>query len=375
VFGSVIAITVTYALRYNTDVRESQQPLRVAVAGYGLAGSTFHAPLIAATPGLAVAGIVTSDPERQLQAASEYPGATVVGSVDEVWERSAEYDLVVVATPNHAHAPIARAAVDLGMAVCVDKPLATSAAEARELVAYAAARQVPLTVFQNRRWDSDQLTLRRLLSEGALGEVLRYESRFERWRPDPKPGGVWRETRAPEEGGGTLLDLGSHLVDEALCVNGPATHVYAEIDSRRGGAADDDAFLALRHANGAYSHLWASAMAAAPGPRLRVLGSRAAFVVADVDGQEDALSEGRRPGGGGEPWGREPAERWGRVMRGTEVEVVQSERGAWPEFYAGVERWLRAGGDPPVDPADAVRTLELIEAARRSAAAGSTISL
>jgi predicted dehydrogenase len=257
------------------------------------------------------------------------------------------------------------------VAVVVDKPLAVSADEARSLLEQAGDR---LTVFQNRRWDSDQLTLRRLLDEGALGEVVRHESRFERWRPEPKPDGAWRETRTPEQGGGVLLDLGSHLIDEALRLLGPATHVYAEIDARRGGAADDDAFLALRHSGGGYSHLRASAVTAAPGPRLRVLGTRAAFVVDEVDGQEDALREGLRPGRD-EPWGVEPPERWGRLVRGDEAEPVPSEPGAWPEFYRGVERWLREGGAPPVDPWDAVRVLEVIEAGRRSAASGGVAEL
>ncbi|MEA2441093.1 MAG: hypothetical protein QOH76_2517 [Thermoleophilaceae bacterium] len=343
--------------------------MRVAIIGYGLAGAVFHAPLVAATDGLEVATIVTSDPARQERARREHPDARVVASADEAW--SAEHELVVVATPNHTHAPLGREAVDRGMAACVDKPLAVSASEARELLEHAGDR---LTVFQNRRWDSDQLTLRRLLDEGALGEVTRHESRFERWRPAPKPGGAWRETRTPGEGGGVLLDLGSHLIDEALRLLGPATHVYAEIDARRGGAADDDAFLALRHESGAYSHLRASAVTAAPGPRLRVLGSRAAFVVDEVDGQEDALRDGLRPGRD-EPWGMEPPARWGRLVRGEEVEAVASEPGAWPEFYRGVERWLREGGPPPVDPWDAVRVLEVIEAAWRSKATGSDTPL
>jgi predicted dehydrogenase len=292
----------------------------------------------------------------------------VVASADEVW--SAEHDLVVVATPNDTHAPLAREAVDRGSAVVVDKPLALSASEARELVEHAGER---LTAFQNRRWDSDQLTLRRLLDEGALGEVLRHESRFERWRPEPRPG-AWRETRTPEEGGGVLLDLGAHLVDEALRLHGPAGSVYAEIDSVRGGAADDDAFLAIHHESGAYSHLRASAVTAAPGPRLRVLGTRAAFVVDEVDGQEDALRDGLRPGRD-EPWGVEPPARWGRLVRGDDFEPVISEPGAWPEFYRGVARWLRDGGDPPVDPWDAVRVLEVIEAARRSAATRAVVPL
>ena len=342
--------------------------MRVAIIGYGLAGAVFHAPLVAATEGLEVATIVTGNPERRRHAERDYPGAQVVAAVEEVW--AGEHDLVVVATPNDTHAPLAREAIDNGIAVVVDKPLALSATEARELVRHAGDR---LSMFQNRRWDSDQLTLRRLMAEGALGDVLRHESRFERWRPEPKPG-AWRETRTPEQGGGVLLDLGAHLVDEAMHHYGPATHVYAEIDARRGGAADDDAFLALLHESGTYSHLRASAVTAAPGPRLRVLGSSAAFVVDEMDGQEEALREGLRPGRD-EPWGVEPPARWGRIVRDDESELVRSEPGAWPEFYAAVAPWLRDGGPPPVDPSDAVRALEVLGAARRSAATGEVIQI
>ena len=329
--------------------------MRVAIIGYGLAGSVFHAPLVASTDGLEVATIVTSNPERQEQARRDYPGAQIVASTDEAWDA----ELVVVATPNHTHAPLARQAIERDLPVVVDKPLGLSGGEARELVD-AGGR---LTVFQNRRWDSDQLTLRRLVDEGALGEVFRYESRFERWRPEPKAEPAWRETRTPAEGGGVLLDLASHLVDEALRLLGPARQVYAEIDARRGGPADDDAFVAIRHESGAYSHLRTSAVTAAPGPRLRVLGSRAAYVVERVDGQEDALSNGLRPGRD-EPWGTAPP---GRLLRGDEEQLTPSERGDWPAFYRGVERWIRDGAAPPVDPNDSVRVLEVIDAARRSA--------
>lgn len=332
--------------------------MRVSIVGYGLAGAVFHAPLVAATDGFEVATIVTSNPERQAQARRDHPEARVTADAGDALDA----DLVVVATPNHTHAPLARDALARGAAVVVDKPLALSAEEARELVAQDGDR---LTVFQNRRWDSDQLTLRRLMRDGAIGDVVRHESRFERWRPASKTG-AWREERAPEEGGGVLVDLGAHLVDEVLHLYGPATHVYAEIGARRGGPADDDAFLAITHASGVISHLRASAYTAAPGPRLRVLGTEAAFVVDALDGQEDALRSGARPG---PDWGKEPRERWGRLVRGDdeEHEPVPSEHGAWPDFYAGVTRWLRGESPPPVDAADAVRVLDVIEAARRSA--------
>jgi scyllo-inositol 2-dehydrogenase (NADP+) len=333
---------------------------RAAVIGYGLAGRTFHAPLIAAADGLDVAAIVTANPERAAQARSEHPGAAVIGSVDELW--ALDPQLVVVASVNNSHVPLARAALQRDLAVVVDKPLAPAAAEAAEVVEFAAKRGLFLTVFQNRRWDSDVLTLRRLIADGSLGDVLRFESRFERWRPQPRPD-AWRETTPAALGGGVLLDLGSHLVDQAVWLFGPVASVHGEIDSRREGAADDDAFIALRHESGVISHLWASAVAAAPGPRLRVLGSSAAFVVDEVDSQEDALRAGRRPSAN-DGWGAEPESAWGRLVRGAASEPVPSERGAWPEFYAGVARALRGTGPMPVDPSDALRVLELLERAR-----------
>jgi predicted dehydrogenase len=344
-----------------------------AIIGYGLAGSVFHAPLIASTPGMRVASVVTSDPERAARAERDNPGARVLAAADEVWQRAGEHDFVVIAAPNDAHAPLARAALDAGLPVVVDKPLAPAADEARAIVGHARARGVLLTVFHNRRWDSDQRTLRRLLGSGALGQVTRFDSRFERWRPELRPG-AWREAAGPDEGGGVLLDLGTHLVDQALMLFGPASHVYAEVEHRRGAAGDDDAFVALRHRSGVWSHLWMSLVAAAPGPRLRVLGTAGAYVVEAVDGQEDALREGRRPGGA-EPWGIEPPSRWGRLVRGEQSEPVPSEPGAWPEFYAALGSALRDGGPPPVDPGDAIAVLDVIDAARRSAAGGRVISV
>jgi len=346
--------------------------LRVAIIGYGLAGRLFHAPLIAATEGLSLATVVTSDPTRQAQVADEHPSARVAATPAELWGL-ADHDLVVVATPNDAHAPLALAAIDRGVAVVVDKPMALTAVEAERVAAASEEAGVLLTVFQNRRWDSDLLTLVRLLSERRLGQVFRYESRFERWRP-VTDAEAWRETTPPERGGGQLLDLGSHLVDQALVLFGPATSVYAEVDSRRGGAADDDAFVALSHEGGVISHLRASATTAAPGPRLRVLGSEAAFVIQGVDSQEDALRAGRRPNTDPD-WGAEPESHWGRLVRGEDSSPVASERGNWPRFYELLAAALRGEGPPPVDPRDAVATMRVLDAARLSAASSTVVAL
>jgi scyllo-inositol 2-dehydrogenase (NADP+) len=347
--------------------------LRGAVIGYGLAGSVFHAPLIASTPGLTVSTVVTGNPQRQAEARKAHPDSRVVPDPAEVFERAAEHDFVVVAAPNNVHVELTRRALDAGLPVVVDKPLAPTAAEARSLVEQAEAAGVLITPYMNRRWDSDQLTLRRLLDEGKLGEVLRYESRLERWQPTLSGRKPWTEVSPPEAGGGVLLDLGTHLGDQAIVLFGPVVRVYAELESRRGGAADDDAFVALEHRSGARSHLWASLLAATPGPRLRVLGDRAAYVVTDVDGQEDALRSGARPGGGAE-WGAEPPERWGQLITEEVTETIPSERGDWPRFYAGLERALREGSSPPVDPWDAVAGLEVLDAARRSAATAAVVA-
>ncbi|MBV9772367.1 MAG: Gfo/Idh/MocA family oxidoreductase, partial [Gemmatimonadetes bacterium] len=276
------------------------------------------------------------------------------------------------ASPNRTHVPLARAALEAGLAVVVDKPLAATAAEGRALVDEAERRGLLLSVFQNRRWDGDFLTVRRLLAGGALGEVFRFESRFERWRPTPKQG--WRESGDPAEAGGTLYDLGSHLVDQARVLFGPVRRVYAEVERRRPGVAvDDEAFLALEHASGVRSHLWMSATAAEHGTRMRVLGTRAAYLKGGLDVQEQALRDGVRPGDPG--WGEEPAERWGRVGADDAWTPVPTERGAYEEYYAGVARALREGGPPPVDPRDAVAGLEVIEAARWSAAEHTVIDV
>ncbi|HYH78982.1 MAG TPA: Gfo/Idh/MocA family oxidoreductase [Longimicrobium sp.] len=351
---------------------DAGRELRVGLIGYGLAGSAFHAPLIATTPGLRLAAVVTSDPDRAGQARTRYPGVEVVESAERLWERADELDLVVVASPNRTHVPLALAALDAGLAVVVDKPLAATAADARRLVDEARARGLLLSVFQNRRWDGDFLTLRRLLAEGALGDVHRFESRFERWRPAPKQG--WRERGDPAEAGGVLYDLGSHLVDQALVLFGPVTHVYAELDRRRPGVeVDDDAFVALTHASGVRSHLWMSSISADDNGRMRVLGSRAAYVKSGLDVQEAVLRGGGQPGAA--DWGEEPRERWGRLGAGDDWTRVPTEPGAYPAYYAAIAAALRDGTPPPVDPADAIAALEIIEAARRSASERAVIPI
>jgi scyllo-inositol 2-dehydrogenase (NADP+) len=347
--------------------------LGVALVGFGLAGGTFHGPLVAATPGLAVRAVVTHDPERASRARSMFPGVRIVPSADELWGDVAGLDVAVVATANRAHVPVSRDALEAGLAVVLDKPMAPDLAGAREVVAAAERAGRPLTVFQNRRWDADFVTLRALLERGEIGRVHRFESRWDRWRPRAKEG-AWRERGGADEGGGILLDLGPHLVDQALVLFGAAESVYAEVAARRNGVeADDDVFVALRHASGTVSHLWASQIDGDEGRRLRVLGARAAWIKAGLDPQEAALRAGETPGGPG--WGVESEAWWGEVVAGDARRITPGLPGDHGAFYRGLVAALRDGEPLPVTGAEGLAVMEVLDAARRSAASGEVVAL
>lgn len=338
--------------------------MRTAVIGFGLAGRVFHAPLIHAVDGLDVAVVVTTSDERAAQARAAYPDVAVVGTAEEAFERC---DLVVVATPNRSHASLALAAIERGLPVVVDKPFAASSQEAERVLA-AGGR---VTVFQNRRWDGDFLSARRLVETGELGDVVRFSSRFERFRADVKAG--WRELGDPAEAGGQLLDLGAHLVDQAMVLLGPPVRVYAEVAARRPAAeVDDDAFVALEHASGAVSHLAMGAVAHPFAPRLTVQGLDGAFAVSRLDPQEPQLGAGILPGDERYGLRSDPGRLVARDGSERDVEVA---RGRYQDFYAGVRAWLTDGAEPPVDPRDSLAGLRVLEAARRSAATHAVIDL
>jgi predicted dehydrogenase len=347
--------------------------IEVGLVGYGLGGAVFHAPLVAATPGMRLAAIVTGNPDRAAAAGARYPDTDVVPTAGELWARADTLDLVVISTVNSAHVPLAEAAFAAGLPVVMDKPLAASAADGARLVDAAADRGLLFSVFQNRRWDSDFLTVRDVLAGGSVGEVSRFESRYERWVPERRAD-AWRERADPAEGGGLLFDLGSHLIDQAMQLFGRPSAVYAEVGRRRPGAeVDDDTFVALAHDGGVRSHLWMSAVARLHGPRFRILGSAGAFESFGLDGQEDALAAGGDPGG--PTWGAEPKDRWGTLATADGDRRVESRRGDYPAFYEGVAEALRSGGPPPVDPSDSVAGLRVIEAAARSAREGTVVAM
>jgi predicted dehydrogenase len=339
--------------------------LRVGILGYGIGGRLFHAPLADATPGLTVATIVTGNPERAERAHTDYPQANVVADADALFAQADELDLVVVSTPNRTHVPLALRAIEAGLPVVVDKPFAPTAAEAEKVVQAAKAAGVGLTVFQNRRWDSDFLTVRKVLDSGRLGHVVRFESRYDRWVPQPRDN--WRELGDPAEAGGVLYDLGAHIIDQALQLFGPVDEVYAEVDRRRQGVAvDDDVFVALHHVNGVRSQLWASTLSGTRNPRFRLMGTRATFTKYGLDVQEPQVKDGKRPGDDG--WGVEQESDAGVLGVNDDVETVPTETGRYEQFYAEVCAALLGKGVFPVDPESSIEALRVIEAAHQAGA-------
>lgn len=338
-------------------------PVRFGLVGYGFGGRYFHAPLIAAAPECELVAVQTSAPERREQVAAELPGTAAVSSLDELV--AAGVEAVAISTPADTHTALTEQALRRGLAVVCDKPFALDATAARGTAELAEGLGLPLSPYQNRRWDSEFATVRRLVGAGELGEVTRFESRFERYAPQAGPGAA---------GGGTLLDFGSHLVDQALVLLGPVASVYAEYRLRESGL-DDDVFLALTHRGGARSHLWGSWSQAAPGPRYRVTGTGGSCVLVDGDGQEEALVAGRTPASEGDRWGTEPPGFAARLHGPDGTEPVRPERGRWDTFYPAVARAVRGEGPVPVEARDAVATATVLDAARTSATTGTVVPI
>src|SRR3954454_3394600 len=250
-------------------------PVRFGLVGYGFGGRYFHAPLLAAAPECDFLGVVTTSAERRDLVGREHPRAAVFASLAELRDAGAE--AVAISTPADTHTALTDRALDLGLAVVCDKPFALDADAARRSAERAERLGLPLAPYQNRRWDSDFLTVRAMADSGRLGTLTRFESRFERFAPEPGP---------PPSGGSTLRQLRSHLVDQALVLLGPVASVYAEWRLRDDGQ-DDDVFVALTHEVGARSHLWGSWSQGAPAARFRVSGTEGAYVVpGPMDGQE-----------------------------------------------------------------------------------------
>lgn len=336
------------------------EKIRTALIGFGLGGRVFHAPFVAASNRYSLDVVVTSNEDRIAQVEFQYPDTRIVRTVEELWQQADQLDLVVVSTPPATHAQLAERALKAGVAVVVDKPFVVDSADGERLIEVAREEGQLLTVFQNRRWDGDFLTVRKLLDEGRLGTVRRFESRMETYKPlVTKP---WKAKSGADEGGGILFDLGPHLIDQALQLFGDAELVHVERAAHREAEGpDDDVFLALRHSSGVISHLWMNALAPQAAPRFRVTGSESAYTKWGTDVQEAAVDAGMLPSDAG--YGVEDKLAWGLLGFDQEATRHPTENGNYPAFYDLLATALQNGGPVPVDPADSLRAHRIIAAA------------
>jgi len=328
---------------------------RVGIAGYGLAGRYFHAPFLKAAD-FEVVGALTTKPERRAAAISDFPKISVVESIEELLKLN--LDLLVVASANKAHASQAIAGLKAGVPVVVDKPMGRTLKETKEIVDFSKQVNVPVTTYFNRKWDSDALTIKKIIKEGILGNIFRLDSRFERYRPELSPES-WRENQTAIEGGGNLLDLQPHLVSTALDWFGPANLITASVRSLRGGS-DDDVTLVLEHTSGVDSYLSVSSINAAPGPRIRITGDKGSLVINEIDPQEPLLKSGKFPKNGQWP---ESTKSEAFLHLGDKVISYPSIDGNYSLFYIQVKQAL-SGGAWPVTTDEALSVAEIIDKAR-----------
>jgi predicted dehydrogenase len=330
--------------------------LKVGIAGYGLAGRSFHAPILAGT-NFEVTAVLTTNDVRKRHAKEDFPTVKIVSTIEELCDQ--DLDLIVIASGNQVHLSQALTAINAGIPTVVDKPMGINVAQTREILDAADSAGVAVTTYFNRKWDSDILTLKRVIRDGQIGRVIRMDSRFERFRPQLNPQS-WRENNSPEDGGGLLLDLMPHLISTAIECFGPANLKSSSIRSVRGGA-DDDCVLVLAHETGVESILSASAVVGAPGPRLRVIGSEGAFVVNELDPQEALLRAGKAPKDG--KW-EEDTSSQAFIHRGDSVEEFKTDPGNYASFYSLVHEAIMNKTSMPISPVEILAVAQIIDKAR-----------
>jgi scyllo-inositol 2-dehydrogenase (NADP+) len=337
------------------------ETISVGIIGFGFAGRTFHAPVIRAVAGLRLAAIVQ---RTGSEAANTYPDVRIVRKVEELLS-AASIQLVVVATPNTSHFDLARRCLQAGCHVVIDKPFATSYAKAAELVSLAEKCGRLLSVYQSRRWDGDFKTVRHLVGSDALGRVVRFESHYDRYRLELRPG-AWREK--PDAGSGVLFDLGPHLIDQAVALFGTPEAVNADVRIERDGALVDDAFdVALLYGRMRVL-LSATMVASKPGPRFLIHGTKGSYIKYGLDPQENALKRGEIPGG--RDWGKEPLGAWGTLSQVEADKVteraVPTEAGDYRGYYENVRDAIRGKAALAVTPQAALSVMRVLELAQQS---------
>jgi predicted dehydrogenase len=336
--------------------------IRVGLIGFGMAGRVFHAPLISSVEGLELAAVVERNSDT---AGARYPDIQVHRSL-ETMLADASLGLFVLATPNGTHFPLASQLLKAGKNVVVDKPMTLTSAEAAELMGLAREHKTLLAPFQSRRWDSDFLTIQKLLLEGSLGRLVAFESRLDRWRPAPLTDRLWKESA--EAGGGKLLDLGPHLVDQALVLFGKPERVGAEIVREKDGPDVDDAFTIRMRYPGLIATLGANSLSLPAAPRFHLRGTQGGYVINGVDPQEAALNKITRitdPA-----WGQEPAANWGVLQVGIEggsvTRPVPALPGDYRLYYAAIRDALLGKAPAPVTGIDGWRVARVLEWAAES---------
>jgi scyllo-inositol 2-dehydrogenase (NADP+) len=327
--------------------------------GYGFAGKTFHATLLTHVPGLQLTHIVSSDSTKVRQDHD----VTVLAKPDDAFALP-EIDLIVIATPNSTHFDLARRGISAGKHVVVDKPFTVTSEEAVELISLAKKHQRLLSVFQSRRWDADFVTLRQIVREGSLGEVIQFESRYDRYRPEPRQ--RWREQAVL--GAGVWFDLGSHLVDQALQLMGPPDAIYADLELQRRGAQAVDYFHVVLRYGRSRAILTAGCLVVTETPRFAVHGTVGGFTKFGMDTQEESLKRGQVPGSAG--WGHDP--RMGTLViakgNGVETRQVPNIPGNYLAYYEAIRDAITLGVPNPVPPEEGLAVIKLLEAGMRSAA-------
>jgi predicted dehydrogenase len=336
--------------------------IRVGLVGFGMAGRVFHAPLISSVEGFELAAVVERNSDK---AAERYPGIKTCRSLEELLADSS-IKLVIVATPNSTHFPIALQALEAAKSVVVDKPVALSSDEIGQLAELAGGVGLHLFPFHNRRFDNDFLTIHKVMNERLLGRLVHFESNFDRWRPGPSSR-AWKEEA---DQGGILLDLGTHIVDQALVLFGQPAAVGAEIHRERDGDGANDAItIRLHYYTGFSVTLGANCLSSLARPRFHLRGTRGNFWKWGLDPQEDALGKVTKIEDAN--WGQEPADRFGtssiETNDGIVTQSVPSETGDYRCFYTGVRDVLLGNSTtPPASPLDAWRVARVLEWAKES---------
>ena len=333
--------------------------MKAGIIGYGIAGRCFHGPTLLAA-GFHVTAICARSLEKKAAAQKDFPNAVIVNSIDELVAE--DLDLIVVASPNEFHSEHALASIRAGINTVVDKPMGRDYYEALSLYDEAEQSGVLLTVFFNRLWDSDSLTIKKIIEQGEIGNIFRLESRFERFKPEINPL-AWRENTSFEAGGGLLLDLQSHLVSTALDWFGPAELVFSSVRSVR-GASDDDVLLVLKHDNGVDSYLSVSAISGNPGPKIRLNGDKASLVITELDKQEEILRRGFRAQAGQWMDGDEITSS-AKIYKGSDSFSYRGEAGFYPAFYNEVRLAIEYGGELPVSRELSLSVARIIDQARQ----------